>query len=278
MTYKTIVVHEDAGARCAVRRALAFNLAQAHGAHVVGLFVLESVRLPSYAVAEAGPTFMETARRLREQRRAACEAQFRDAAARAGAKAEWRESGRDPLGALVLSGRYADLVVIGQPTPAAERDDDLPPGFAGQVVLGLGRPVLLVPYAGTFPEIGRRVLVAWNASREAARAVCDALPLLRNADIVQVLAVDPARAGDHGEVPGADIALYLARHGVKASAAQASGRGTGIGEQILSRAADLSADLIVMGGYGHSRVRELVLGGVTRTLLESMTVPVLMSH
>jgi len=278
MSYKTIVVHEDASARCAVRRALAFNLAQAHGANVVGLYVLESVRLPSYAVAEAGPKFMEIARGLREQRRAACEKQFRDAAARAGAKAEWRESGLDPLGALVLSGRYADLVVIGQPTPAAERDDDLPPGFAGQVVLGLGRPVLLVPYVGTFRETGRRVLVAWNASREAARAVADALPLLKNADVVEVTAFDPERTGDHGEVPGADIALFLARHGVKATASRMSGSGIEAGQQILSRAADISADLIVMGGYGHSRARELVLGGATRTLLESMTAPALMSH
>jgi nucleotide-binding universal stress UspA family protein len=95
---------------------------------------------------------------------------------------------------------------------------------------------------------------------------------------VEVVAFDPEGNSDHGEVPGADIALYLARHGVKANAAQQSGTNIDVGAQILSRAADLEADLIVMGGYGHSRFRELVLGGATRTLLESMTAPVLMSH
>ena len=105
----------------------------------------------------------------------------------------------------------------------------------------------------------------------------DALPLLQRADAVELVAFDP-RSGDHGEVPAADIALYLARHGVKASAARQSAPEVDIGAQILSRAADSSADLIVMGGYGHSRLRELVLGGATRSMLEAMTVPVLMSH
>jgi nucleotide-binding universal stress UspA family protein len=138
--------------------------------------------------------------------------------------------------------------------------------------------VLFVPYAGRFPKLGTRVLVAWNASREAARAVRDALPLLKRARRVDVVAFDPQRSADHGEQPASDIALYLARHGVRASAAQQRGTGIEIGAQILSRAADMEADLIVMGAYGRSRFRERVLGGATRTLLESMTVPVLMSH
>jgi nucleotide-binding universal stress UspA family protein len=121
--------------------------------------------------------------------------------------------------------------------------------------------------------------VAWNAGREAARAVTDALPLLTRADAVHVVAFNPDKGGaDHGDTPGADIGLYLARHGVKVSVAQQQNEELAVGEQILSRAADLSVDLIVMGAYGHSRVRELMLGGATRTLLDSMTVPVLMSH
>ena len=123
---------------------------------------------------------------------------------------------------------------------------------------------------------GKRVLVAWNASREAARAVSDALPLLAGADAVEIVAFAPG--GDHGEPPAADIALYLARHGVKAIAARDVAPGIDIGARILTRAANADADLIVMGAYGHSRLRELALGGATRTLLEAMTVPVLMAH
>jgi nucleotide-binding universal stress UspA family protein len=107
--------------------------------------------------------------------------------------------------------------------------------------------------------------------------VSDALPLLARAESVELVAFDPASA-DHGEVAAADVALYLARHGVKASAARQSAPGLDIGAQMLSRAADTGADLVVMGGYGHSRLRELVLGGATRSMLEAMTVPVLMSH
>jgi nucleotide-binding universal stress UspA family protein len=148
-----------------------------------------------------------------------------------------------------------------------------------QVALASGRPVLIVPYAGHFDNVGRRVLIAWNATREAARAVSDAMPLLTSAELVTVLTIDP-REGPHGhgELPGADIALHLARHGVKAQIERTVSAGMPVGEVLLSRVADLGADLIVMGAYGHSRAREVLLGGATRSVLRSMTVPVLMSH
>jgi nucleotide-binding universal stress UspA family protein len=139
--------------------------------------------------------------------------------------------------------------------------------------------VLLVPYAGRFPAVGRKVLIAWNAGREAARAVVDALPLLARASTVHVVSFNPEKGGaDHGAVPGADIAQFLVRHGIKVVVHRQNNGGVDVGNQILSRAADLEIDLIVMGAYGHARMREMVLGGVTRTLLETMTVPVLMSH
>jgi nucleotide-binding universal stress UspA family protein len=121
--------------------------------------------------------------------------------------------------------------------------------------------------------------VAWDASREATRAVNDAIPLLASATTVTVLSVDPAIGRtEHGDVPGADIALHLARHGVNVRVEQTVSGGIGIGDLLLSRASDLGADLLVMGAYGHSRLRELVLGGATRTMLKSMTLPVFMSH
>jgi len=123
------------------------------------------------------------------------------------------------------------------------------------------------------------VLVAWNASREATRAVHDALPILERADLVHVMAINPdhGRAG-HGDIPGADICLHLSRHGVKAVCEHITADDLDPGEMLLSRAADEDCDLIVMGGYGHSRMRQLVLGGTTRQLLAHMTVPVLFSH
>ena len=123
------------------------------------------------------------------------------------------------------------------------------------------------------------MLVAWNASRAATRAINDAMPLLAGAETVTVLCVDPdedSRA--HGEVPGMDIAAHLARHGVKASVESTVSGGIGVGNALLSRASDIGADLLVMGAYGHTRVRELLLGGATRTILKSMTLPVLMAH
>src|SRR5262245_2086876 len=273
MSYKTILVHIDERARRAERLQVGFDLAATYEAHLVGLFALDAAYIPSYALAEGGSMMQEIERRRRKETAARAETEFRQAERRAGGKSEWRLSMDGALAAVTLSARYADLVVVGQPEPG----DGLAKAFAGELVLSVGRPVLFVPYAGRFPEVGKRVLVAWNASREATRAVSDALPLLRRAQSVELVAFDPGSA-DHGEMPAADVALYLARHGVKATAARQSAPQLDIGSQILSRAADTSADLIVMGGYGHSRLRELVLGGVTRSMLEAMTVPVLMSH
>jgi len=167
--------------------------------------------------------------------------------------------------------------VIGQKNP--EWPSGVGQEFERNVPLAAGRPVLVVPYAFEHRPLGHRVLVAWNASREAARAVSDALPLLKRAGHVHVVAFQPERSGTaHGEEPGADVGLYLTRHGVKVTASSYENSTVDIGNQLLSRAFDLSADLIVMGAWGHSRLREFVLGGVTRTLLETMTVPVLMSH
>ena len=278
MTYKTIVVHVGGDARRRERLDIACNLAAAFDAHLVGLFALAEFLVPFALGGNAGAVIEEEGRWRDEAARSA-KSDFDAAAARAGvAKTEWRRSDRAVLGAARVSARYADLVVIGQADPDHVDEARMPAVFAEDLVLSAGRPVLVVPYAGRFPSVGSRVLVAWNAGREAARAVTDALPLLRRAKSVEVVAFEPRRSGaDHGAEPGADIALFLARHGVKVSAARQQAD-IDIGSQILSRAADTDADLIVMGAYGHSRAREVVLGGATRSLLEAMTVPVLMAH
>jgi nucleotide-binding universal stress UspA family protein len=143
----------------------------------------------------------------------------------------------------------------------------------------VGRPVLVVPYVGELKDVAQNVMVCWSATREAARAVTDALPLLQRAQKVTVLSANPrGSAQGHGESPGSDIALYLARHGVRAEASRTAAQDVDVGNLILSCAFDAGAGLIVMGAYGHSRVREIVLGGTTRTVLSSMTGPVLLSH
>jgi nucleotide-binding universal stress UspA family protein len=278
MSYKTILLHVDNGARAPVRIGVACRLARRFDAHLVGLHALTVVKLPGYArvAVEGGADLGEYQAKLAADAARQGRQVFERGVSAAGiAKSEWRESRDDAANAMRLHARYADLVVVAQPN--ATDPGAVEPDFAERVLLAAGRPLLVVPYAGDFTEVGKRALVAWNASREAARAVTDAIPLLREAQTVQVIAFNPDAAA-HGDVPGADIGLYLARHGIKVTVSQQTAADVDVGNQLLSRAADLDADLIIMGGYGHSRLRELVLGGVTRTILQSMTAPVLMSH
>jgi nucleotide-binding universal stress UspA family protein len=278
MPYKTILVHLDVGARAGARLDLACQLARRFDAHLVGVHALTEIRVPSYAVMIAGQggQLAEFQAHAAAELRERSEALFRKRVAAAGLdKTEYRATRVDAVESVSLHARYADLVVAGQPNDADA--SGVEPDFIERILLAAGRPVLVVPYAGSFADAGKRVLVAWNASREATRALTDSIPLLREAEAVHVIAFDPAGAA-HGAVPGADIGLYLARHGIKVTVSQQSAPDVDVGNQLLSRAADLDADLIVMGAWGHSRLQELVLGGVTRTILQSMTVPVLMSH
>jgi len=276
MPYKTILVHVDNGKRSAVRLDIACRLAKLSDAHLIGLHALTVVKLPSYAMVEGGVQVREFHERMLSESAVAAEAMFKQAVKATGVeKVEWRKSRRDAVESVPVHGRYADVLVIGQPN---ETDaSGVEPDFAERLLLSAGRPALVIPYAGDFPAVGTRVLVAWNASREATRALTDAIPILREAKQVDVIAFNPKDA-PHGEVPGADIGLYLARHGIKVSVSQQTAEDVDVGNQLLSRAADLDSDLIVMGAYGQPRMKELILGGATRTILKSMTVPVLMSH
>jgi nucleotide-binding universal stress UspA family protein len=276
MSYKTILVHIDPGKRCATRVEVAIRLAQKHNAHLVALHAIAPFEPPGYVLAEMGPTIIEAQKHATAAELARTEGEFIKQTSAAGLRsAEWRTAIDDPVDAMTLHARYADLVVIGQ--GHASDGSGIAADFPERLVLAAGRPVLILPSVGGFPTLGKRILVAWNTSREATRAVTDAIPLLQIADTVHVMAVNP-RPSEHGKVPGADIGLYLARHGVRVDVKTDHGAEIDIGNELLSRAADLDADLIVMGGYGHSRLKEWVLGGATRTILESMTAPVLMSH
>lgn len=275
--YKSILVHYDAGQTAPARLETAIGIANTFGSHLACLYALTAVPVPSYAY-DATEVMRQAHQRIRAEMLQDAKRGYDECLRRTGFdKAEWRTSDADALDAVALHARYADLVVIGQKHP--ETPSGVGEEFQRSAPVSVGRPVLVVPYAFERRPVGQRVLVAWNASREAARAVSDALPLLKRAAQVHVVAFQPKiSGGGHGEEPGADIGLYLARHGVKVTASAYENPQGDIGAQLLSRAFDLSVDLIVMGAWGHSRLREYILGGVTRTLLESMTVPVLMSH
>ena len=284
MGLKDLLVHVDGARGHEARLRIAAELARRNEAHLSGLFVIEPVNLAGFfspggadiaqaEILQAIQEQHESARRaLGEHLAAAFRARVNDA----GVLGEWRLAHGDPGERVTLHARYADLVILGQNDPDAP---SLGSAVPEAVLLGSGRPVLVVPYIGADRPIGHRVLLAWNGSREAARAANDAVPLVAPDGKLIVLAINPARgiAGD-GDLPAADMAHHLARHGITAEAAHTAADDVAVGDLILSRAADMGADLIVMGGYGHSRAREFVLGGATRTLLGHMTVPVLLSH
>lgn len=285
MALKDILVHLDPGPRSEVRLAVAASLARAHEAHLTALAVID---LPSVdlfygsAVPFAGLAPDDIVARMRSDAIAAhepVEQAFRARLNADGLLGEWRLTEGHLPPTISLHARYADVAVLGQPDRSRPAEGVAFDAAVVHTIMTSGRPALVIPYAGTFPVVGERVLVAWNASRESTRAVNDALPLLRRAQFVTVLAINPRQGiGGHGEVPAADIVLHLSRHGVRAEAAHTVARDIAEGEALLSYAADVGADLIVAGAYGHSRAREMVFGGVTRTLLAEMTVPVFLSH
>ena len=280
MRFKDILVTLDPSEQSATRLGLAADLAQRHEAHLTGLLVID-VMTPVLMAGDGGGALLgDLLQQMREDALAAAarvEAVFRETLRRQGLAGEWRLVEGFGPSQVAMQARHADLVILGQPDPDGGRTNAS--AMVEQAIFASGRPVLVVPYAGRFGSIGRRVLVGWNAGREAARALGDALPLLTQAERVTVFAINPAGGEDgHGEEPGADIALHLTRHGVTVGVERTEARGIEPGDILLNQAADTQADLLVVGAYGHSRLREMVLGGVTRTLLRQMTLPVFLSH
>lgn len=268
MSYKTIIVHVDDSIHAAQRIRIAAALAFEHGAHLTGV---AATGVSRFAHPNSWPGPPPGAP---DRARAALLA-FDQLARAAGVAAfEAALVDDDVAGALELRARYADLVVVSQTDPD-DSEARLGTGLPEYLMLNTGRPVLIVPYAGAFPTLGDKPLVAWDESIEASRAVSGALSILERARSVTV-AVFNAAASEHWQ-PGQEIALFMARHGVHCEvSSQVSPLAVGPG--LLSMASDLGSDLIVMGGYGHSRLREMLLGGATAAVLQSMTVPVLMAH
>jgi nucleotide-binding universal stress UspA family protein len=279
MGYKTILVHCDAGKMSAVRVRVAFDLGRRFEAHVIGVYMRPRFEAPVFS---DGTVAMDSLYRNYETSVKGDEARalavFESAAGGIGSS-QWRIADGHPDDALAELAHGADLVIVGQREPEPAPIGSLP-NLAERLALSSERPVLVIPHIGIANPPGRIVMLCWNGRREAGRAAAGALPLLKKADRVIVLTIDAAKESesDDRHRAAADPVEWLTRHGVKASLQRDSATDTDIGNIILSRAADSSVDLIVMGIYGHSRMREMVMGGVSRTVLASMTVPTLMAH
>ncbi|WP_207485071.1 universal stress protein [Arenibaculum pallidiluteum] len=250
------------------------GLAARHDARLTGLFVQPP---PLWMFAETTAEMVDAQRSWLQERTEATAARFRRCVEQAGAgsRAVWQVRAGDPADIAATAAHSADLCVAMQPRDASW--GEVTPARPDELLFGSGRPVLMIPHAGQFPSLGNRVLVAWNGSPEVARAVHDALPLMSPGARVDVLTV-ARRDGAEERSPGADIALHLGRHGFEASAHRLVSADVQPIDLILDFAADRGADLLVMGGYGHSRLRERILGGVTAGMLATATLPVLMSH
>ena len=281
MAYKSILVHLNNEGRVARLMGAAMQLALPSNSHVVGLFVVpaapaRSPLLPfisGTAMASAIEAYRKTGEGIRDA--------FEQATSGQPVVGEWRlYQAKRPgyIEAVLDHARTADIVVAAQKESDWDYADmfDVPDWLA----MDSGRPVLIVPKAGNITSIGERVVVAWNNSREAARAVFDALPILLKAREVTVLSVEEAAKPEvTNEIAGAEIGATLARHGVKVDVQQVKPGARGdAGAELLAHVAALRADLLVMGCFGRSRLREFVLGGASRHVLQNATVPVLMAH
>lgn len=279
MSYKTLLAviqnkHD-------IERVLdhALPLAARLSSHLIGIHA-EPMAIPyTTAIGFPDAEYMQVTADATKERASELEKVFVSRTAAAQISAEWRTveslSGDSALCALA-SARAADLVIAAQTDPAERAAAT---ANVDHLLFETGRPALFVPYAGPVTTTFTRILVAWNGTREASRAAFDALPFIMEADETEVLTVDaPDADGDREYVAGADIAAALTRHGAHITVAKESSAGIGVCAAIENRAVEINADLLVMGAYGHSRLREFLFGGVTREVLKSMPVATFMSR
>ena len=280
MNFKTILVNLNCESRVRDLVAAAAALARPDKAHVIGVFVTPPLLTPSVVVFPMGSAFYDeqiaeyraTAERIRRI--------FDGLTRGAGFVAEWRVHGdvysasQSIAEGMIEEARTADLVIVSQGRGGLE---PMLPDVAERVALESGRPVLIIPISWVPGDYGRNVAVAWNGSREATRAVFDALPLLERAERIRLVTVGNQMSEDGGNtIPSSELAATMARHGLDAEVEVIAENESRTADAILSQIN--GADLLVMGAYGHSRMRELILGGATRAVLKNMTIPVFMSH
>ncbi|HTV38032.1 MAG TPA: universal stress protein [Xanthobacteraceae bacterium] len=277
MIVKDIVVNLSVAEGGGYAGDYAVSVAAALEAHLTGIAFVYDPVVPVAAAGYIPPEVIETQQSDAQQAAKTALDRFNTEASRVGISAEPTMLPASFAGAgeqFGLIARRFDLAIVGQAEPDKGAVEEL---IAESALFESGRPVIIVPYIQKAPLKLDRVMVCWDGSRPAARAIADAMPLLERAGLIEVVIVANER-GKQDEIPGADMGQHLARHGLKVDVKRIVGGDIDVADALLSHAADASVDFIVMGGYGHSRLREFILGGVTRAILRSMTAPVLMSH
>lgn len=277
-TIRSVLLHLDATPASAARLEFARNFALRHQADLSAVFVDWPARRPVHVAHAERPATLPQPMELAAANGA--KSLFDKAQADGGPPIRWLESSSaDPVEAFcrqALQALHANLLVLGQHDPSAVVSGCAPTGFLESVLIATDKPALILPYEGKFDTAGRNVVIGWNATPEAARAITAALPWLRSAHHVHVLeAVDESEQHHIGDL---DIAQYLQSHGIAATLHRHRSSLTDVGGVLLSLASEIGADLLVMACYRHSRLRELMLGGASRSVLQTMTLPVLIAH
>jgi nucleotide-binding universal stress UspA family protein len=279
MVYKTILVSLNDVQRAEAMIDAAALIANTCDAHLIGCYVIPAIRIYPEVGFAAPPAVDDTRQQYFKTNISNVKERFETKLRKDGLKGEWRTVNSlysEIAPSLMKHGCAADLIVVSQITENPV--ENIEPGLVETVVMESGRPVLIIPRNGSLAEV-KSAVVGFNATRESTRALFDGLPLLRSAGDVRVVWVDPYKERSvAGEVPGAEAAEALARHGIRATAEGLAAGGVNAGEALLQHVNDLGAELLVMGAYAHSRMREYIFGGATAHVLAHANVPVLMSH
>jgi nucleotide-binding universal stress UspA family protein len=280
MSFRTILANLNETANNEAVLATAAALAREFEASVTGLYVMPAAPFYPAARYEPIPEIFETHRDYFRRQSASVEAAFKAGLPGNSARHRFRiENSASPLicDSVLEQGRCFDLILLSKTDTKSDLGVEL--DFVPRVAVAVGRPVMVLPFDLPLVSIPDTVVIGWNGSREAARALFDSLPFLKRAKTIHVLWIDPpAERSQSATWPGDGIADALDLHGIKAVVTPAEGRGETAGQILLKKAADTGAGLLVIGAYGHSRLSEFILGGVTRTVLRDMTCPVLLSH
>jgi nucleotide-binding universal stress UspA family protein len=280
MALKSLVVFVDPTPEGEARARYAIKLAVQHDAHLIGVFISATAwsRNSADGFVRGPAAIREMVERHNVQETDAAAAalkSFETLAGREQLSHEFRLIKESDAQELVrLHSLHTDLVVSGHPSPG-----DMPAmDSVDAMLMATGVPFLVVPDGYNCDQVATKILFAWNASREARRAISDSMPLLRKATSVAVVVIDPQKNAAHGEQPGADVAHYLSRHGVNVRVEQRQSNGAPVAEVLRTFAVEDGSDLIVLGAYSHARTREFIFGGVTRSLLKKVTIPMLLAH
>ena len=279
MDFKNILLHLDHSSGCKNRLETAFALAKKYDALITGLFVVPDYVVPSYVEAQISVDLITDVTEKALARARETLTDYEKMADDAGARMEAHVLEGQVIPILREHTKYADLLMLGQDQP--DDPDNASYGLADALLFEGACPCMVVPHSGKLAVPGKRVLLTWNASRESARALREAMPILSGAEDVVVLSSEPddadveiARGHPHAD----ELARFLESHGIESVSSGIADLDVSTSDAILGQAAEMNADLIVMGAYGHARLREIILGGVTRDLLKQSPVPLFLAH